>query len=302
MATFSGLIEFVRVAESRSFTQAGESLNRSPSAVSKAVTALESRLGARLLQRTTRNLSLTAEGELFYDYAQRALAELDAAESAVAQATAEPRGRLRVDVPVAFGRLHVVPALADYMRSYPGVSVDIRLNDHVIDPVREGVDVVVRIGTLEDSTLISRTLATTRLVICGAPDYFARHGVPRTIDDLADHNCIAGRAQAWRLKRDGKPTTVAVDGTVQSNSAEGLRAAALAGLGIVQLRSFALSRDVQAGRLQHIMPDHIVDDLQISVAYAHRRLLSPRIRSFVDFLADRYARPTYWDMPFGGAA
>ena len=302
MAAFSGFIELARVAETQSFTQAGKRLNRSPSAVSKAISALEDRLGVRLLQRTTRSVSLTAEGELLYEHAVQALAELDAAESAVAQAAAPPRGRLRVEAPVAFGRMHVVPALADYLRTYPDVTVDIGLNDHVIDLVGERVDVVVRIGALEDSTLVTRTLALTRLVLCGAPTYFERHGVPRTIDDLAGHNCITGRGPRWRLMRAGKPVSVAVAGTVRTNSAEGLRDAALAGLGIVQLRSFAVWQDVRAGRLQHILPAQTVDDLPISVAYAHRRHLSPRIRSFVDFLVDRIAPTPYWDASFEGSS
>lgn len=302
MKSFTGLAEFVRVVETRSFTKAGENLGRSPSAVSKAVSGLEDRLGVRLLHRSTRSLSLTADGELFYDHAVRALSEIETAARSLVDAATTPQGRLRIDAPIAFGRLHVVPLLRRYLETYPDVNVDIRLDDRMVDPVRDSVDVVVRIGELEDSSLISRVLAPTRLVLCGAPDYLDRAGTPSRIEDLAGHNCITGRRSTWSLVRNGQRTDVGVSGTVTTNSAEGLRHAALAGIGLVQVRTFAIWRDIERGALRQVMPDQIVADLPVCVAYANRRHVSPRVRSFLDFLISSVTPQPYWDAPFPGSA
>jgi len=252
-----GAVAFVRAVEAGSFALAGQRLGLTGSAVSKRVAALEARLGLTLLHRTTRSLSLTPDGQAFYERSARVLADLEDAELAMAHLHASPRGRLRLDLPVAFGRMHVLPALPEFLARFPELTVDATLNDRFIDPVEEGVDLLIRIGELKDSSLIAKRLAPSRAVLCAAPAYLERRGEPSTVADLAAHNCLAftyaGQPHDWRfLDESGREVRVDVSGNLRLNNGEGLREAALAGLGIVLLHTHIVGEDLKAGRLRAI--------------------------------------------------
>ena len=231
---------FVHVAEAKSFTAAAERIGLSRSAVGKSVLRLEDRLGVRLLQRTTRSVSLTGEGAVFLERCIRILADLDEAEMSMLSHSQTPRGRLRLELPVSFGRLHVLPIVNQFMSKWPEISVNISFNDRFVDLIDEGIDLAIRLGGSDDSRLMTRLLAPHRLVTCASPAYLKSHGVPTNIEELAGHSCLAfvhgGRPVDWRFSIDGHIRTVAVNGRFSATNAEALRDATLAGYGIARTR------------------------------------------------------------------
>lgn len=294
----------VRVIEEGSFSAAARALDQTPSAVSKQIARLEDRLGARLLDRTTRRLRLTEVGAAYFDRARRILAEVAEAEQAVSSLGDGPRGTLRLNLPMAFGRLHIAPLLPAFLTAYPEVRIDVTLNDRFIDPLEEGVDVVVRIGDLADSSLIARRLAANRRIVCGAPAYFAAHGVPQAPADLAAHNCLVYTYRAsrndWPFLRtgaDGETHTdlVRVAGTMESNNVEALYAAVRAGIGLGLFPLWLIGPDLAAGRLARALPRCHSPDSAIYALYPPGRHLSPKVRAFVDFLAAHAAKEWTWD-------
>ena len=302
------LIAFVRVADARSFTIAAELLGLSRSAVGKCVTRLEDRLGVRLLHRTTRRVSPTDEGEAFYDRCVRILADLDEAELAMASRSEQPRGRLRLDLPVSFGRLHVLPVLHRFMEAWPEVVVTVTFTDRYVDLIDEGVDLAIRIGGDDDSRLVARTLAPHRLVTCATPGYLATHGVPQTPADLAGHSCLAfthaGRPTDWRFKTptqgaaEDPPAgryTMSVHGRLCASNAEALRDAALSGYGLAQLATFLIGDDLRLGRLVPVLDGYGVDGAPIRGVYPSGRHLSPKVRRFVDLLVEAWPPEPPWD-------
>lgn len=293
MAVFAG------VAEAGGFTAAAAVLGISKSAVSKRVSRLEDRLGARLLNRTTRRLSLTEVGAAFHERCIRILAEVEEAELAVSNLQAKPRGTLRVNAPMSFGVLHVVPALAGFMSRYPELKVDLVLNDRVVDLIEEGFDVAVRIANLPDSSLVARRLASFRRVVCASPDYLRRHGTPVHPRDLRDHNCLNYTylltTGGWRFRGPSGPLTVSVSGTLEANNGDALCAAALSGIGVCMLPIFIVDKDLLAGRLQAVLRDFEETGLSIQAVFPHARHLSAKVRAFIDFLAQRFAHSPYWD-------
>lgn len=300
MLDLDSLAVFVRVVDVGGFSAAARTLGLSKSAVSKQISRLEARLGIRLLNRTTRRLSLTEAGALFYEGCQRMVAEAEAAEAAVTHLAAAPRGTLRVNAPVSFAMLHLAPILPELMESCPELSVDLTLNDRLVELVEEGYDVAVRIGRLADSSLIARRLAPARSVICAAPDYLARHGAPRRPEDLAGHNCLLysyhSERSLWRFAGPSGTTSVRVAGRLQANNGDALRAALLAGAGIGRLPTFIVGDDLRAGRLLRLLPDWpLGEDAAVHAVYPAGRALSPKIRVFVDFLAERFGDMPYWD-------
>lgn len=301
------IIAFVRVADARSFTIAAEQLGLSRSAVGKCVTRLEDQLGVRLLHRTTRSVTPTDEGEAFYERCVRILADLEEVELAMMSRSERPRGRLRLDLPVSFGRLHVLPLLHRFMETWPEVVVNVTFTDRYVDLIDEGVDLALRIGGEDDSRLVARTLAPHRLVTCATPDYLAAHGTPRTPADLADHSCLAfthaGRPTEWRFRTtpDGAgdpPTdnrTVPVHGRFCASNAEALRDAALAGYGIGQFATFLVGDDLRAGRLVPLLESYAVDGAPVRAVYPTSRHLSPKVRRFVDLLVAAWRAEPPWD-------
>jgi DNA-binding transcriptional LysR family regulator len=292
---------FVRVADSRSFSEAARRLRLSKSVVSRQVAALETQLGARLFHRTTRSLSLTEVGQAYYERCSRILAEIEEANLSVSNLQAAPRGKLRINAPMSFGVLHLAPLLPSFLKRYPQIDIDMAMNDRFISLIDEGFDVAVRIGKLEDSSLIARFLAPARKVVCASPAYLERCGVPKTPDELAGHCCLTYSNQSmvdeWSFQSDeGQRWPIAVHGRFRVNNGDTLREAALGGIGIATLPSFIVGRDLQAGTLVSLLGAFIPQDLSIHAVYPHNRHLSPKVRAFVDFLVAQFGPRPYWDL------
>ena len=292
---------FVRVAECKSFSEAARRLNLSKSVISRQVSGLETELGARLFHRTTRSLTLTEVGQAYFERCQRILADIEEANQSVTNLQAAPRGKLRVNAPMSFGVLHLAPALPEFLKRCPEVEIDIAMNDRFVSLVEEGFDVAVRIGRLDDSSLISRFLAPARRLVCGSPDYLQRRGTPRTPDDLAAHCCLSysnlATPDEWNFcTNDGKRWPVEVHGRLRANNGDALRVAAINGIGLVMAPTFLIGRDLQAGSLVPVLTEFIPQNIGIHAVYPHSRHLSPKVRAFVDFLAERFGPRPYWDL------
>lgn len=299
MDRLDDMIAFIRVVEARSFTAAAGRLGLSKSVVSRRITELENRLGARLLNRTTRRLSLTEVGQAFYERCVRIVAEVEEAEQAVASLQAEPRGTLRINAPMSFGMLHLAPAISAFLERHPAIEIDMDLNDRFVDLIEEGYDLAVRIGRLRDSSLIARRLAPNRRVVVGSPAYFARRGRPQTPDELTRHNCLiytnASVADQWQFRVGGVVRSVRVSGTLRANNGEILREAALAGLGLALLPTFMIAGPLRRGALETVLGDCVVSESAVHAVYPQSRHLSSKVRTFVDFLAARFGPEPYWD-------
>lgn len=299
MDRLSGLAIFAAVVEEKSFSAAAKQLGMSKSAVSKQVGKLEDRLGARLLNRTTRRLSLTEVGSTYYEHCVRILEEAEVAEAAVTRMHDRPRGTLRINAPVSFGILHLAPAICDFLEENQEIAIDMTLDDRFVDLVEEGYDVAVRIGDLKDSSLIARNLAPCRFVVCATPEYLARFGTPAVPQDLIHHNCLIytyRNEPEWCFTdTDGERTTVKLNGTFHANNGDALRAAALEGLGILGSPTFIIGDDLRSGRLVPILCDFTFRSATVNAVYPHRRHLSPKVRAFVDFAAGRFGPEPYWD-------
>ncbi|MGF1625007.1 MAG: LysR family transcriptional regulator [Alphaproteobacteria bacterium] len=286
---------FAKVVETKSFTAAARDLGISKSAVSKQISGLEDRLGARLLNRTTRRLALTEIGAAFYDRCSRLVAEAEEAELEVTRMTVEPRGELRVNAPFSFGLIHVAPKLCGFLSMHPGVSLDLTFDDRFVDLVADGYDLAIRIGNLADSSLIARKLATTRVLLVAAPAYWAARGVPASPQALADHECLIysyrQTGNVWQFGNE----TVRVSGRVRANNGDALRQAAVAGHGIAVLPSFIVWEDVLAGRLVPALHAYEPLPLGIYAVYPHSRHLSAKVRAFIDYLAAQYGDHAYWE-------
>jgi DNA-binding transcriptional LysR family regulator len=304
MDRLAAMEAFVRVVERGGFTAAAEDLRLSRAMVSKHVQDLEAHLGARLLNRTTRKVSLTEVGRVYHERCAQILADIAETESAVGALQARPRGRLRINAPVSFGALHLTAAVADYMAAHAEVTVELTLNDRVVDLVEEGYDLAVRIARLADSSLIARRLAPCRMVVCASPAYLERRGRPRRPADLAGHDCLDYRYQAreeWQFEGPEGPVSVRVRGSLEANNGDALRAAAVRGTGVVLQPSFIVGADLAAGRLVPVLPGYRVPELAIHAVYPPGRHLSAKVRSFIDFLAPRYGERPAWDAWMSGA-
>src|SRR5215510_6674917 len=250
---------FVKVAERKSFVRAAAELGITQSGVSNAISRLEDQLGVRLLARTTRRVSLTEDGAAYFERCRQVLAELEEAELVLKETRLKPTGRLRIDMPVSFGRLKVVPLLGAFQAQYPDIKLALSFTDRYVDLIEEGIDVSVRFGTLQDSTLMARRLTQTQFRVVGSPKYFARHGRPRRLEDLAGHNCLAFTlrdtrlARDWRLARDGAETIVTPQGNMSFSDGAALCDAALAGFGLAQLHGYYIDDALATGRLEAVL-------------------------------------------------
>jgi len=294
----SEMAAFVRVVESNGFSAAAPALGLSPSAVSKLITRLETRLGVRLLQRTTRSLHLTQEGELFYAAARRIVSDIEALESQLAGQRATPSGLLRVTTSLAFSTHQLAPVLSEFLARHPLLQVELLPTDRVIDMVEEGVDVAIRIGRLADTSFMARKIGEDRRLICAAPAYLERHGRPLRPQDLARHNCIVSRERAylnrWPFKIDGKVAEVEVSGRVGVNEGEMQMQLALQGIGIVRVTRLTVARAIRDGRLVPLLEAHSADEpVPIHAVYPHRRHLAPKVPAFVDFLIEKFTPPPW---------
>jgi DNA-binding transcriptional LysR family regulator len=290
---------FARVVEARSFSGAARRLKLSKSVVSKQVTRLERSLGARLLNRTTRAVSPTEAGAVFYTHCLRILEELEQARLAVGQLHSEPRGLLRISVPVAFGTLHVAPALPEFLSRHAELKIDMVVTDRFVDLADEAFDVAVRITREPEPLLVARKLAAVNRKICATPAYFSKHGRPVKPEDLARHNCLTythfNPQDPWRLKGPRGEISVPATGDLTVNDDEALSQAVLGGLGIALLPTFIIGRDLQAGRLEAVLSDYVPLERHIFAVYLPNRQLSPKVRAFIDFLVERFGPEPYWD-------
>ena len=282
---------FVQTVAEGSFSAAARSLRLTPSAVSKQVSRLEDRLGARLLNRTTRQLSLTEEGRAFHARCVQILAEIEEAETAVTELHAAPRGTLRVAAAVAFFNHQVMPLLPEFLARYPEVHFDLVMTDREVDMVDERIDVAIRFGRPRESTLIARRLTVSRRVICAAPAYLARHGTPATPADLARHNCLTLSTRpefnVWEFG-DRPEEHLRVRGNLELNQADALYDACLAGIGLARVAGYLVEDDIRAGRLVPVLEGQLRESSTLYVVYPHRRHLTPKVRAFVDFLVDQF--------------
>lgn len=291
----AAMLVFAEVVESGGFTEAARRLGVSKASVSRQISALERRLGAQLLRRTTRRMSLTEVGELFHARCLRVAEEAEAAERSVGDMQAEPRGEIRLAAPMSFGHLHVAPLLPAFLERHPKVRIHLDLTDRMIDLVREKFDLSIRISAaLPESSYVQRKLCSIQLVMCAAPTYLTHHGTPRSPEDLRTHNCLGygSPPQRWTLAREQRVET---SGNLSVDNGDGLRSAALAGLGIVYLPSFLVGPDLRAGRLVRLLPAqaHVVGGAW--ALYPSSRHPASKVRALIDFLVESFGPEPAWD-------
>lgn len=300
MENFTAIAVFCRVVDTGSFTKAAEQLRLSRAVISKSISRLEERLGARLLNRTTRRLSLTEAGATLYEGSHGALDQIEEAELEIAQLQSAPRGVLKVSVPMTFGMLHIAPAVPEFLARQPGITLEMRMDDRLADLVDEGFDLAIRVASLADSSLVARRLAPCRFVVCGSKAYFERHGVPRTPDDLRKHNCIiylySQSPNVWRFSSPaGEEITVPVRGNLRVNNGMAQRGAATRGVGVTLSPTFHVGELIGEGLLQAVLADYAATEASVYAVYPQRKFLSPKVRAFIDFFADRFGPEPYWD-------
>jgi DNA-binding transcriptional LysR family regulator len=291
---------FVTVVNRGSFARAADALETSPANVTRYVNELEAHLGTRLLNRTSRRLSLTEGGETLYSRCKAILEDVAETEGLVSTTSIEPRGRLRINAPVSFGIRHLAPLWPQFMQQYPDVELDITLIDRVVDIVEEGFDLAIRISRAGTVDHAARKLATSRNILCASPDYLLRWGHPGRPADLLGHQCIgytyAATADEWQLMdSDGKTHAVEVNCHMHSNNGDTARAAALAGQGVIWQPTFLIGEDLRAGRLVQVLPDYRLPDIDVLALYPSRRHVSAKVRAAIDFLVDAFSGVPPWD-------
>ncbi|KGJ98542.1 LysR substrate-binding domain-containing protein [Thalassotalea sp. ND16A] len=283
---WEGISEFVQVAETESFTQAAKRLSISTAQVSRQVSALEQRLSVKLFYRTTRKVSLTQEGQVFYQHCRAVLDGLDAAERAITNLQSKPQGKIKLTAPVTYGEQQIMPLVNNFLQRYVDVEILAHLTNKQVDIIDEGFDLAIRMGKLSDSTMMAKKLSSRTNFVCASPEYINKHGLPHTLSELEQHRCLLGTLDYWRFIENGKERNVRVHGPVHCNSGLGLVDAALKGLGIVQLPDYYVQPLIETGKLITIL-DHFREPEQIIWAvYPHNRNLSPKIRFLVDYLAE----------------
>jgi DNA-binding transcriptional LysR family regulator len=291
---------FVTVVDRGGFARAADVLATSPANVTRYVNELEAHLGARLLNRTSRKLSLTAAGETLYSRCKTILEDVAETEGLVSTTSIEPRGRLRINAPVSFGILHLAPLWPRFMQRYPQVELDIALNDRVVDIVEEGFDLAIRISRAGTTDQPARKLATSRNILCASPDYLSHWGHPETLADLLGHRCIgythAETGDVWQLTNGhGKAHVVEVNCHMHTNNGDTARAAALAGHGVIWQPTFLIGDDLRAGRLIRVLPEYRLPDIDVLALYPSRRHVSAKVRAAIDFLVEAFAGVPPWD-------
>ena len=294
----SEMAAFVRVVDSNGFSAAAPALGLSPSAVSKLITRLEARLGVRLLQRTTRALHLTQEGEVFYAAAKRIVGEIETLENQIAGQSSTPSGVLRVTTSLAFSTHQLAPVLSEFLARYPLVQFELLPTDRVIDMVEEGIDVALRIGRLADTSFMARKIGEDKRLICAAPSYLARHGRPQRPEDLRRHNCLVSRDRTqlnrWPFKVDGQVVEIEVSGRVAVTEGETQMQLALQGVGIVRVTRLTLAHAIRDGSLVPLLGEFSAEEsVGIHAVYPHRRHLAPKVPAFVNFLIEKFTPPPW---------
>ncbi len=301
MDKFAALRAYVTVVEQDGFAAAARVTGQSRSAVNRLVIALEDDLGVQLLNRTTRQVSPTANGAAFYEKARRILDDLAEAERELGEAQDDVAGQLRINAPMSFGTMHLGPAIADFSARHPKLRIELHLNDRIVDIIEEGFDIAIRIAEpKEDTSLVDFRICEARRAICASPEYLAQSGLPERPDDLRHHACLhygnLPSGNLWRLIGPKGGIGVHVNNVLCSNNGEVLRDAAVAGRGVALLPTFIVGRELQAGRLVTIMPDYRAPELMLAAVYPPSRHLSAKIRLFTDFLIERFGSRPYWDL------
>jgi DNA-binding transcriptional LysR family regulator len=303
MNTLEAMAFLAEAVDSGSFSAAGRTLGLAPSSIARGIAALENDLGIRLLNRTTRKLSLTEAGRLYLERARRILGEVEEARLSVTQLEAAPRGTLKLNAATAFGRVHIVPMLPTFLQQYPDLRVDLTLTDAFVDLVEEGVDLAIRVGELKDSSMIARRLAPNDRVLCASPVYFDQQGRPTSPDDLNSHNCLIYKRgndrPVWHFRgSDGILQDVQANGDFQTNNTEALYAVTVAGQGITILPTWLIGQDLANGRLEQVLQEYTVSptalDTSIYAVFPYNRHLSPKVRAFLDALIERFMPIPPW--------
>lgn len=299
MDRFKQIETFVRVADAGSLAAAALAEGVSPVVLGRRIDALEKRLGVKLMYRSTRRLVVSEAGAAFLERCRGLLAEWEQAENELAAGRQAVSGHLIVSAPAAFGRMHVAPHAPGFLADKPDLQVSFNLTDRVVELVREGYDLSIRIGGTVDPNFVAVKLATNRRVVCGTPDYFRKHGRPRTLDDLLEHNCLAfnlqgGQNRGWYFRRGGKIITMRVGGNLDCNDGELLHRWASEGLGLGWRSTWEIAGQLETGALETVLDDYALPDYDILAVYPQQRFVPTRVRHFIDYLRDAYARPGYW--------
>jgi DNA-binding transcriptional LysR family regulator len=289
---------FVRVVEAEGFSAAAPALALTPSAVSKLVTRLETRLGVRLLQRTTRAIHLTADGEAFYEQARRIVGEIAALEAELTDRRGTPQGLLRVTTSLAFSTHQLAPLIGEFLERYPAVQLEVIPTDRVVDLVEEGVDIAIRVGRLADSSFMARKIGEDVRLVCAAPSYLARHGTPLRPEELQSHNCIVNRDRAhlnrWQFRIDGQIREIEVKGRIAVSDGEAQLRLALHGLGVVRLTRLTVAGAIRNGELVSLLKEFSAEEpVPIHAVYPHRRHLAPKVTAFADFIREKFTPPPW---------
>lgn len=281
---------FVHVAKAGSFAGAARGLGISRAMATKHIMHLEERLDTRLFNRTTRSIKLTEVGVFYLDRCQQVLFDVDEMDEAITHLQSEPKGVLKISAPPVIGATHIAAALSDFLKENDDLSVDMTLKGSHVDIIDEGVDIAIFLGKLEDTSLVARKLASSALVVCGAPAYFERHGIPEEPEDLLNHSCLVNWAipprDRWKFKGVLGDREVKVSGRMQANVADPIRMAANNGLGMVMLPKYIVGRDIEKGKLQVVLEQYSISPLEIHAVYPHRKYLSAKVRDFLDYLQE----------------
>ena len=300
---WEGISEFVQVAEAESFTHASKRLGISTAQVSRQVTALEQRLTIKLFYRTTRKVSPTEEGQLFYHQCRNILDGLDEAERSMTNLKGQPKGTINLSAPVTYGERHIIPLISDFLLRYPEVEIKVHLSNQRVDLVEEGFDLAIRLGNLDDSTLVAKKISSRQHFLCASPIYVQQHGVPQSISELKNHNCLLGSSDFWSFSLDKKlldkrssgegitrgantNKKIRVTGSLRCNSGLGLVDAALKGLGVVQLPDYYLRKHIEVGQLEKLLVPHEPMEEGIWAVYPQNKYLATKVRLLIDFLVD----------------
>lgn len=300
MSEFAAIPVFVAVVENGGFSAASRTLGVSKSAVSKRINQLENHLGVLLLHRTTRKLSLTEAGERYYEHAAQALNAAGKAEDAVTELQGEPQGKLKISSPMSFGRLHVAPLIPKFLQRYPKLQINLVMDDRNIDLVADGIDVAIRSGNMQDSTLIARRLTPLRQVLCASPTYIKQYGMPITPSELCDRNCLlfsySGDSNQWTLNKDSQSEVALVSGNYRVNNSEALLEALREGIGIGRLPTFVAGPDLKLGNLVRILESYHIPDHTFYAVFPERQYLPAKVRAFLDFAIEYFGGDQpYWD-------
>ena len=289
MAIWEGVSEFVAVAETNSFTGAAKKLNTSVAQISRRVAALEDRLAVKLLYRTTRKVTLTEAGQVYFEQCKLLVEGLELAELAVTQLQTAPKGKLKITAPVTYGEMHVAPLLIEFLLRYPQLDLELNLTNQTVDLIENGFDVAIRLGRLRDSTMIAKRLSSRQLYVCASPDYIQHYGAPHTLSELSHHQCMVGSVEYWRFKDKKAEKSLRVSGRIKCNSGFALLDAAKRGLGLVQLPDYYVQAGLESGELVEVLKEYRDEREGIWAVYPQNRNLSPKVRLLIDFLAQKMA-------------